>query len=61
MQYFEYGNPKAGTDSWPYDQKFFMILNVAVGGSWGGAMGVDNSAFPATMDVDYVRVYKWIP
>ena len=61
VQYFEYGNPKAGTDSWPYDQKFFMILNVAVGGNWGGAMGVDNSAFPATMDVDYVRVYKWIP
>ena len=60
VQYFEYANPGTGTNAWPYDQPFFMILNVAVGGNWGGAMGVDNSVFPATMDVDYVRVYKWV-
>ena len=58
--YFEYTNTNSGTDTWPYDQKFFMILNIAVGGNWGGQQGVDDSAFPATMEIDYVRVYKWV-
>jgi beta-glucanase (GH16 family) len=46
----------AGT-AWVFDQPFFMILNVAVGGDWPGS---PNSAtvFPQTMLVDYVRVYK---
>ena len=33
-------------------------LNVAVGGSWGGYMGVDDSIFPAEYIIDYVRVYQ---
>jgi len=33
-------------------------MNIAVGGGLGGKMGVDESAFPATMEVDYVRVYS---
>jgi hypothetical protein len=44
--------------SWPFDKRFFLIMNIAVGGNWGGAQGVDNTVFPAKMDVDYVRVYK---
>lgn len=43
---------------WPFDQPFYLLLNVAVGGSWGGANGIDNSIFPQTMEVDYVRVYQ---
>jgi beta-glucanase (GH16 family) len=43
---------------WPYNQEFYFILNVAVGGSWGGLHGVDPSAFPRTMQIDYVRVYQ---
>lgn len=43
---------------WPFDQKFYLILNVAVGGMWGGRQGIDNSIFPQQMVVDYVRVYK---
>ena len=43
---------------WPFDRPFYLILNVAVGGSWGGAKGVDPSALPARMEVDYVRVYR---
>lgn len=43
---------------WPFNQEFFLILNVAVGGSWGGLYGVDASAFPRTMQVAYVRVYQ---
>jgi beta-glucanase (GH16 family) len=44
--------------AWPYNEPFFLILNVAVGGSWGGLRGVDAAAFPRTMDVAYVRVYQ---
>lgn len=60
VQYFEFTNENKGFASWPFDKKFFMILNVAVGGNWGGAQGVDDTVFPASMLVDYVRVYKMI-
>jgi beta-glucanase (GH16 family) len=56
---FEYTNPNSGYASWPYDKKFHMLLNIAVGGSWGGAQGVDDTIFPATMQIDYVRVYPF--
>ncbi|WP_371189093.1 glycoside hydrolase family 16 protein [Thalassotalea maritima] len=45
----------------PFDQRFHMILNLAVGGAWPEAVnekGVDDSVFPQTMQVDYVRVYQ---
>lgn len=52
-------NPNDGNyETWPFDQDFFLILNLAVGGDWGGAQGVDDSIFPQQMVVDYVRVYK---
>ena len=44
--------------NWPFDKPQFFILNIAVGGNWGGAQGVDNTIFPQTMEVDYVRVYE---
>lgn len=59
-QYFESVNPNNGYTSWPYDKRFFLLLNIAVGGDWGGVQGVDNSVFPATMTIDYVRYYKII-
>lgn len=43
---------------WPYKHPFYLILNIAVGGSWGGANGIDDTIFPQRMEVDYVRVYK---
>ncbi len=45
-------------EAWPFDAPHFLILNLAVGGGWGGLHGIDNSLFPATMEVDYVRVYQ---
>jgi len=42
----------------PFFEKFFLIINVAVGGSWGGIQGVDNSIFPQVFEIDYVRVYQ---
>jgi beta-glucanase (GH16 family) len=56
---FEYINPNSGYASWPYDKKFHMLLNIAVGGSWGGAQGVDDTIFPAAMQIDYVRFYPF--
>jgi beta-glucanase (GH16 family) len=47
--------PPGGT--WVFDHRFFLILNVAVGGDWPGSPD-DTTEFPQTMLVDYVRVYK---
>jgi len=44
--------------AFPFDQLFHLILNLAVGGNWGGVMGVDSNAFPTTLEIDYVRVYQ---
>jgi beta-glucanase (GH16 family) len=56
--YFSYVNEHDGWRSWPYDQAFHLILNVAVGGMWGRAGGgIDDAIFPQRMLVDYVRVY----
>ncbi|MDB5011776.1 MAG: bglA1, partial [Mucilaginibacter sp.] len=57
---FTYVNNGTGAATWPYDQKFHLLLNIAVGGNWGGIKGVDDSAFPTAMQVDYVRFYKMI-
>ena len=53
-----YDNRGLGRDDWPYDAPFYVIFNLAWGGSWGGAQGVDESALPVTMEVDYVRVFQ---
>ena len=43
---------------WPFDKPMYLLLNIAVGGVWGGEKGINDNAFPATMEVDYVRVYQ---
>lgn len=53
-----YAPSSKNDDNWPFDKPQFFILNVAVGGNWGGAQGIDNSIFPQSMKVDYVRVYQ---
>ena len=53
-----YKNPGTGVRDWPYDAPFYVILNLAWGGDWGGSQGVDESALPVTMHVDYVRVFQ---
>ncbi len=56
--YFTYKNDGTGYKAWPYDKRFHLLLNVAIGGNWGGMMGIDETIFPETMLVDYVRVYQ---
>jgi beta-glucanase (GH16 family) len=57
---FDFPNEGTGSAAWPFDQPFHLMMNIAVGGDWGGKEGVDNTAFPASMEVDYVRVYPLI-
>lgn len=40
----------------PFNEPFYIIMNMAIGGSYGGT--VDNSVFPADLQIDYVRVYN---
>lgn len=49
---------KQNRDTWPFNQPFYLKLNLAWGGDWGGAQGVDESALPAEFLIDYVRVYQ---
>ena len=44
-------------NTWAFHNRFFFILNVAVGGNWPG-WNIDNNRLPAEMLVDYVRVYQ---
>jgi beta-glucanase (GH16 family) len=56
--YFAFGNVHKGKGTWPFDAPCYLLLNVAVGGNWGGQKGVDDNALPMKMEVDYVRVYQ---
>ena len=58
VKYNEFKNEHNGSSTWPFDKAFHLILNVTVGGHWGGKYGVDDSIFPQKMSVDYVRVYN---
>ena len=51
-------NSSADYKQWPFDQPFHMLLNIAVGGTWGGAQGVDQTIWPQRLEIDYVRVYQ---
>ena len=53
----DYQNAHQGEEQWPFDKPQYVLLNLAIGGAWGGAKGIDDSIFPAEMRVDYVRVY----
>ena len=43
---------------WVYDKPQYLMLNLAMGGAWGGQKGVDPAVYPAKFEVDYVRVYQ---
>ncbi len=51
-------NEHLSANEWPLDQAFYLIINLAIGGNWGGKFGVDDSIFPAIFEVDYVRVFQ---
>ena len=60
--YYRFENDGAGMkETWPFDAPFALILNIAVGGDWGGAEGIDDAAPPQRMEVDWVRVWQAEP
>lgn len=42
---------------WPFNQPQHLLVNIAVGGNWGGVKGIDDTIFPISMELDYVRYY----
>lgn len=58
QKYLTFQNLHEGSPAWPFDRKFHLLLNIAVGGNWGGKMGVDPTVWPQKMLIDYVRVYQ---
>jgi len=57
-KYFTFENEKKNEAYWPFDQKFHLIINLAIGGNWGGKHGVSEEIVEQKMEIDYVRVYK---
>lgn len=60
-RYFTFENTGGIYQEWPFDQPFYLILNIAVGGNWGGQKGIDPDIWPQRMEIDYVRVYDKMP
>jgi beta-glucanase (GH16 family) len=58
QRYFTFTKEPGGDTVWPFDKAQYLILNLAIGGSWGGQKGIDDDAFPTRFLVDYVRVYR---
>jgi beta-glucanase (GH16 family) len=56
--YFSFKNEKTGNDVWPFDKPHYLILNLAIGGGWGGTKGIEDSIFPQKYFIDYVKVYS---
>lgn len=57
--YFTYSKKEVGNEYWVFDDPHYLLINLAVGGSWGGQRGVDFRIFPQQLVIDYVRYYKW--
>jgi beta-glucanase (GH16 family) len=51
-------NVPGGKGAWPFFTPYKMILNLAIGGDWAAAKGIDDAAMPQRMEVDYVRVWQ---
>ena len=56
--FIRFANEHSGYEAWPFDNKMHLLLNIAVGGNWGGQKGVDENIWPQKMEIDYVRVYQ---
>jgi len=58
--YFTFQNEKTGNDVWPFDKPHYLLINLAIGGGWGGQKGVDDKIFPQKYYIDYVKVYNHV-
>jgi beta-glucanase (GH16 family) len=55
--FFDLGPDDVGNREWVFDQPFFLITNLALGGTFGGTIGLDIE-FPLYLYVDHIRVYQ---
>jgi beta-glucanase (GH16 family) len=58
QKYFSFRNEGTGVRTWPFDAPQYLLINLAIGGSWGGQQGIDDTRFPHRYYVDYVRIFK---
>lgn len=58
VRYYTFAKRSDDIAEWPFDQPFYLILNVAIGGNWGGEKGVEEDICPARMEVEWVRYYR---
>lgn len=56
--YFTFKKQSEKSAEWPFNQQFHLLINLAVGGNWGGSQGIDEHIWPQQLLVDYVRVYQ---
>lgn len=56
--YFTYKNDGTGNAAWPFDKPHYLIINLAIGGAWGGQKGIAEDLLPQKYLIDYVRVYQ---
>lgn len=54
--FYTYNPSKKNSETWPFDATQFIILNIALGGGFGGT--IDSNFTEATMEIDYIRVYQ---
>lgn len=58
VKYHTYTKPSDDPKVWPFNKMFYLILNLAYGGSWGAQQGIDDTKLPHKFYIDYVRVYQ---
>lgn len=58
-EYYRYVKPNTGLANWPFDAPQYLLLKIAIGGDSGST--IDDSIFPVTMAIDYVRVHQAPP
>lgn len=56
IEHYRYNPSNKNSSTWPYDANQYLILNVAMGGSFGGLIG--SNFIESTMEIDYIRVYQ---
>lgn len=57
-RYFSYPISAAGEEENPFHKPHYLLINLAIGGSWGGQKGIDDTIFPQRYEIDYVRFYQ---
>jgi hypothetical protein len=58
QKYFTFRNENTGSSAWPFDRPQYLLINLAIGGSWGGQKGINDALFPQRYLIDYVRIYQ---